>query len=193
MCFKPKYLWHGCVDVLIHNFNLPIHLILFRVYKISGRIFIVSIKIKYMYICRKYYIIRFTDWNVWRDMSFLHPAGPADWVSQCLYFISSLKQLKSCNACCVQRKEIMKVDKYMSFFFIAMNSVHFCSITHRSNQMHYFYYIIIWKRWNIRNQMQHMQSMVYRTNWTQPQHKTQRTYTLHKTKSNNISIRYAHT
>jgi hypothetical protein len=26
-------------------------------------------------------------------------------------------------------------------YFNAMNSVHFCSITHRSNQMHYFYYL----------------------------------------------------
>jgi hypothetical protein len=30
---------------------------------------------------------------------------------------------------------------FVSFHFNAMNSVYFCSITFRSNQMHYFYYL----------------------------------------------------
>jgi hypothetical protein len=37
-------------------------------------------------------------------------------------------------------KHVNTIDKvYKSFN--AMNSVHFCSITFRSNQMHYFYYL----------------------------------------------------
>jgi hypothetical protein len=34
-----------------------------------------------------------------------------------------------------------KLLKLILDYFNAMNSVHFCSITDRSNQMHYFYYL----------------------------------------------------
>jgi hypothetical protein len=41
-------------------------------------------------------------------------------------------------------------DLVTSFgYFNAMNSVHFCSVTFRSNQMHYFYYLKLKTIYNI--------------------------------------------
>jgi hypothetical protein len=40
-----------------------------------------------------------------------------------------------------------KINK--KYHFNAMNSVHFCSITLRSNQMHYFYYLKLKTIYNI--------------------------------------------
>jgi hypothetical protein len=37
--------------------------------------------------------------------------------------------------------KICRKSKNTHFYFNAMNSVHFCSITLRFNQMHYFYYL----------------------------------------------------
>ena len=36
------------------------------------------------------------------------------------------------------------LSEIVSLYFKAMNSVHFCSVTQRSNQMHYFYYICLY-------------------------------------------------
>jgi hypothetical protein len=36
------------------------------------------------------------------------------------------------------------LSEIVSLYFKAMNSVHFCSVTQRSNQMRYFYYISLY-------------------------------------------------
>jgi hypothetical protein len=44
---------------------------------------------------------------------------------------------------------VNRADGKYRFFFNAMNSVHFCSITFKSNQMHYFYYLKLKTIYNI--------------------------------------------
>jgi hypothetical protein len=74
-------------------------------------------------------------WNVGNDYQ---PTNAAQHLRISKTSFTPSRSLKSC-----------KWRDNINFCFNAMNSVHFCSITLRSNQMHYFYYLKLKTLYNI--------------------------------------------